>query len=127
MTLITVHKMTQFLGKPQGPLSSSLSVVAAAGCACAGFFVVAAAAGAEAEVVASFFAAPAGFESALPSSHAKLTLLTISQKLLPWTWASSSSLAEGCREPSPAAKVPAPQGLPPRTSLKSARMLKALA
>ena len=41
-----------------------------------------------------------------------LTRLTVSQKCFPWISAISSSSGEGWREPSPAAKVPAPQGEP---------------
>ena len=137
--------MTQFLGKPHGPLSfadgSSVSNVCAIGLDAvvgvavepvdasfaapdpAPFTVVVPVAGAAA--TASFFCWEPS--SAEPSSHAKLTLLTWVQKALPCDSASSSSLALGCLLPSAPEKVPAPQGLPPRASLRSARRGKTVA
>lgn len=127
-----VYRMTQFLGNPQGPLSGLSSVsgfVFVLFWARVSFFPSAAAVAvpvpaAGAAAVSSFFS-----PLALPSSHAapKLTLLTWSQNPLPWAVASSISRALGWRLPSPDAKVPAPQGEPPRTSSRALWIWKVVA
>jgi len=78
------HKITHFFGSPQGPLSSSFSGVCA-GCAVfvplapVAAVVVAAPSPADFTPFSFVVAAVAGLVSwALPSSHAKLTLLTSS-------------------------------------------------
>jgi len=140
------HKMTHFFGSPHGPLSSSFLSSVCNGWV--GFVVLGAGVVLGAVAVASFFAAGSavplevtasyadgfsvfapfavvaaatGSASFAPPSSQKLTFLTVSKKLLPWMRAISSSFSVGCLEPSPPANVPAPHGLPPRTSVKSAK------
>lgn len=134
--VLFVYKMTQFLGRPQGPLSfaagSSVSICAvgfgvafgvAVGPVDASFagpdpapFVVAPAA-AIAPAPSSFFLEPS---LVVPSSQSKLTLLMAFQKSSPCCFAIVISVAEGCLLPSAPAKVPAPHGEPPRASVRAA-------
>jgi hypothetical protein len=111
--------MTQFFGKPQGPLSfgpgSSVSNVAVGLCAVFGIAVgpvdasftapdptasavVAAPAPAPAPAAAtsaSSFFCPLEASSVAPSSHAKLTLLTAFQKSSPCCFAIANSVSLG--------------------------------
>jgi hypothetical protein len=71
----SAHKITQFLGSPHGPLSSSFSVVGA-GCV---VFVAPAPVPLVVAAGLALFPVAAGFASwLLPSSHANETLLTAS-------------------------------------------------
>lgn len=143
------YRITQFLGKPHGPLSfadgSSVSNVCPTGLGAvvgvavgpvdasfaapdpAPFTVVVPAVGAAAVAPSSSFSFCWVPSFVVPSSHAKLTLLTAFQKAVPCFSASSSSLALGCLLPSAPENVPAPQGLPPRASLRSAKRGKVVA
>jgi len=126
--VLPYHKIEHFEGNPQGPSFSFAS-----GCAASVFCF-----GAEVWV---FGAVPLALFSAFPTAASfvattpfaapslepfsqKLTLLMAVPKLSPWMVASSSSVEVGWRDPSAPEKVPAPQGLPPRTSLTFAKIGK---
>jgi len=120
---VVTYKITQFFGNPHGPLSSFGSSVSS--CPpppgfCVSFGV------AVGPVLASFAAPePAPFTSFLspcaapslpPSSQSQFTRLTAFQKSVPCCVAMLISFSLGCLDPSPPAKVPAPQGEPPFAS-----------
>lgn len=113
------HKMTQFFGRPHGPLSfaagSSVSRFPI------GMGVAVGVAVGPVDAFSAFVAAVllpvVSFCSSLgSSSHSKLTLLIVFQKSSPCCFAIMSSVSDGCLLPSAPANVPAPQGEPPRAS-----------
>lgn len=97
------HKIEHLAGSPHGPSLSFFSTVGFSFTALALFWVL---------LVS--FAFPFVFAASAflgPSSHAKLTFLTVSPNFSPWMVATSSSRADGVRDPSEPAKVPAPLGM----------------
>jgi hypothetical protein len=108
------HKMTQFLGRPQGPLSfsagSSVSRVPV------GWGVAFGVAVGPVEAFCAAALLPLISPFLGPSSHSNFTLLMVFQKSVPCCVAIASSVVLGCLLPSAPANVPAPQALPPRAS-----------
>jgi hypothetical protein len=119
------HCTRHFDGNPQGPLLGSPSCGPAAAAPVAPEAPLAPTSSFAPVllvfVLSTFAPAPAsapGFSVSSEDSHWK-ALFTVSKNVRPWIVANSSSSAEGWRDPSPEAKVPAPQGEPPWTSVRS--------